>query len=172
MPYTDVPNDIQVIGKLFQRELLPAPDGIHPRLWQLMLSCWDRDPSARPDISKAMDQLQQLDHGADAGQLDNSPQVFQWAHKAVPIPSPTSTSPQSPLLMHSLPQESYQTQMSVTIPVMPASVLQDEGAERIDEPQAVEIVEDSASWTLVSSPVSLAASITSENFKYNLEAGM
>lgn len=171
MPYADVSNDIQVIGKLFQRQLLPTPDGIHPRLWQLMQSCWDRDPSARPDISKAIDQLQQLDDGADTEKSNDSPQNFQWLHKAVPIPSPTSTSPQSPLLKHSPPQDLNRTQIALPISVIPVLALQDESIERFEEPPDIGMVDDSASWALVSSPVSLAASITSENFKYDSDAG-
>lgn len=55
-PFQGVRNN-EVIGKLDNGERLPLPHGCPPRLYSLMVQCWEYEPSKRPSFNHLKSRL-------------------------------------------------------------------------------------------------------------------
>jgi hypothetical protein len=54
LPYAELCMEVQVMARIFQRKLLPVPDGLSPSLLAAMQACWQWDPQLRPTASKIL----------------------------------------------------------------------------------------------------------------------
>ncbi|KAF8594402.1 WD40 repeat-like protein [Ceratobasidium sp. AG-I] len=66
VPYHYYQRDVTIYGALNKRQppkcpqVLSEPDGRSSYVWNLLLACWDHDPSARPDASSILASLQRF----------------------------------------------------------------------------------------------------------------
>jgi hypothetical protein len=169
IPYHELSNDVQVLAKLFQGQLLPQPDDAHPQLWSLIQACWNRDPQARPSANEALDRIESIPSSPSDSETSATPWIFQWSHNIVPMPEHRDRDA-TLLLPVSQEKRFLSDEPELIIGRRSSAVARpvdrdDDGVE--DFGQMLNQLDDQDSWTFVSPVPSLTSSINSDNYSYN-----
>jgi serine/threonine protein kinase len=166
VPYHELLNEAQVVGKLYQGHHLSQPDNVHPHLWPIMLECWQRDPQTRPSVRHALDRLEEIATPSPSDSDTSAvPWIFQWTHDIVPIPieRDRDAMPVSPgkIFFSDEPETVVGRRTSKVVNKVDVD---EDGVENFE--QMLEQLDDPASWTLVSAVPSPSSSMNLEEFSY------